>query len=429
MLNGGHALSAGYPAMNNNISTAHPTAIANLYSRDITDPQDSYLSAASSEFTAPGLLSSSSNISNSTAAETDFTSPSITSAPSSQAYPVERYVPPSPTQSRSQNVQTPAPRINTTNALRTGDTAASPMSLDSPSITQGSKRTASGVIKSAVTGATMERISTPPVGHKRSKSTGSNTKIGELSAQLKTRLSYAMVKVQNGWEKQSLEELEDQASQRGSPTSLIGTSERPSFDSPRPAERLRRQSGVSEISDRPIMSPGQGSPRYSGRPRISPPLSLWPTASPLTYHNQDNGPVLAPPAEIGPRRKRRSSASHAPPPLLGSTQRKHYSDLGSMSTPRTPNSSATPRAGILRMPSQQAEKDAVDTLLFMSSPKNSGRVPHAAVDGQPQPSPLRSEFPARRVMFDHTAEDKVVHQPHHYVPNGQQAYYQRHLAR
>ena len=124
-----------------------------------------------------------------------------------------------------------------------------------------------------------------------------------------------------------------------------------------------------------------------------------------------NGPALAPAAEIGFRRKRRSSASHAPPPLLGSSQRKVLSDLGA--APRTPT--GAPRAGILRMPSQQAEKDAVDTLLFMSSPNNSGRLPHTSADAQP--SPLRAEMPARRVMFEsHVMGDAVygrsVNGPH-----------------
>ena len=48
------------------------------------------------------------------------------------------------------------------------------------------------------------------------------------------------------------------------------------------------------------------------------------------------------------------------------------------------------------MPSQQAEKDAVDTLLFMSgSPNNSSNMKFsssASSGGGPQPSPLRSEF-------------------------------------
>ena len=101
---------------------------------------------------------------------------------------------------------------------------------------------------------------------------------------------------------------------------------------------------------------------------------------------------LAPAPTFQSRRRSRSSVSHVPPPLLGASQRKHYSDVGA--GPRSP---ATPRAGILRMPSQQAEKDAVDTLLFMSSPNNSQRFPASS---QPQPSPLRAEAPQRRVMFE-----------------------------
>ena len=62
------------------------------------------------------------------------------------------------------------------------------------------------------------------------------------------------------------------------------------------------------------------------------------------------------------------------------------------------------------MPSQQAEKDAVDTLLFMSSPNNSQRFP---TGGQPMPSSLRAEAPQRRVMFEAypPQEKRVVYQP------------------
>lgn len=77
----------------------------------------------------------------------------------------------------------------------------------------------------------------------------------QLSAQLKTRLSYAMVKVQNGWEKQSLDELEEVHSQRGSPNSAPGRSDRLAFDSPSDFERRRRPSGVSDNSDQMLMSP------------------------------------------------------------------------------------------------------------------------------------------------------------------------------
>jgi hypothetical protein len=118
-----------------------------------------------------------------------------------------------------------------------------------------------------------------------------------------------------------------------------------------------------------------------------------------------HGLGLAPAPEIQAGRRRRSSASHPPPPLIGSAQRKHFSDLGG--TQRTP---AIPRAGILRMPSQQAERDAVDTLLFMGSPNASQRFPH---NSQIAPSPLRADAPQRRVMFDAypPQERRIVYQP------------------
>jgi hypothetical protein len=50
------------------------------------------------------------------------------------------------------------------------------------------------------------------------------------------------------------------------------------------------------------------------------------------------------------------------------------------------------------MPSQQAEKDAVDTLLFMSSPNNSSRLPHTSLDAQSQRAQVAP--PQRRVMFE-----------------------------
>ena len=114
---------------------------------------------------------------------------------------------------------------------------------------------------------------------------------------------------------------------------------------------------------------------------------------------------LTPALEFEPGRRRRSSTAHPPPSLLGTAQRKHHSDVGAGQ--RAP---ATPRAGILRMPSQQAEKDAVDTLLFMSSPKNSQHFPHSSQAGQ---SSLREGALQRRVMFEaYPPQDRrMVYQP------------------
>lgn len=139
----------------------------------------------------------------------------------------------------------------------------------------------------------------------------------------------------------------------------------------------------------------------------------------ISVTGSDQGPMLGPAPEFGSRRKRRSSASYHPPPLLGSNQRKHYSDLGA--GPRMP---ATPRAGILRMPSQQAEKDAVDTLLFMSSPNNSSRLAHTNADARAQ----RHDFalPQRRVMFeDHPPGERAAGRVHSTMNASQSAAYYR----
>jgi hypothetical protein len=249
----------------------------------------------------------------------------------------------------------------------------------------------------------------------------------QLSAQLKTRLSYAMVKVQNGWEKQSLDELEEVQSTRGSPNSAPGRTDRLAFDSPSTFDRQRRPSGISDHSDQMLMSPASDPSGTlaaasscecsNARKAIAPAdrhAVYWrPTTKPtmdaavnlISVTGSQHGLGLAPAPEIQVGRRRRSTVTHPPPPLMGTGQRKHLSDLGS--GPRSP---ATPRAGILRMPSQQAEKDAVDTLLFMSSPNNSQRFPH---NSQPVPSPLRADMPQRRVMFDAypPQERRMVYQP------------------
>lgn len=378
------------------------------------DSQESFVSASSSTFAVPRLLSSSSNISNSTGADTEFPSPTSSNGPSSQSqtFDSSQPIPPSPNQTRPQHSKPTAPMIDTDLRDRggsgSGGTATSPMSVDTPLLTQGSKRTASGTVKTTISGVMENPMRAPPGRHSRNTSVDSNaSRIGELSAQLKTRLSYAMVKVQNGWERHTIEELEELPSQRGSPvaSSVNADAFRRSLDSPRISDRGRRPSGVSENSDQHMASPGHASPTGISRSLSGTPSSFWRpgsnsqpaahthfafTASPAA----SSAPALAPAADIVSRRNRRSNSTHAPP-MLSTTHRKHYSDLGGM--PTTPTTG--PRAGILRMPSQQAEKDAVDTLLFMSSPNNSGRLAHTSADAQP--SPLKSEFPVtKRVVFE-----------------------------
>ncbi|KAF1836473.1 hypothetical protein BDW02DRAFT_238292 [Decorospora gaudefroyi] len=377
---------------------------------ELQNSQESVQSTVSSTFSAPALPSSSSNLSTSTTAdtETDLTTPPSTHV-AGQSKPTEAAMPDSSVEARGGDTR---PRIDTAaaNAPRVRDTTAtSPMLLESPA-TQGFKRTADGSVKGI--GLVIESPSGPISAHKRNKSmdTHSGTRIGELSAQLKTRLSYAMVKVQNGWEKQSLDELEEVQSQRGSPNSAPGRSDRLAFDSPATMDRRRRPSGMSDNSDQIILSPASdparslaATPAAYWRPGTHPTMNAAANLISITGGHHSHG--LAPAPNLQPGRRRSSSVSHVPPPLPGIGQRKHYSDIGA--GPRAP---VTPRAGILRMPSQQAEKDAVDTLLFMSSPNNSQRFPPS---GQPVPSPLRADAPQRRVMFEAypPQEKHVVYHP------------------
>ncbi|OCL05861.1 hypothetical protein AOQ84DRAFT_344143 [Glonium stellatum] len=397
------------------INSSCSSTIAIPTQREIVpDSQESFVSASSSTFTAPRLLLSPSNISNSTAADTEFTSPTSSNGPSSQSkvFNSSQPIPPTPNQTRRQHSRPAAPVVDTDlrngSGNGSGGTATSPMSVDTPLLTQGSKRTASGTVKTTMSGILDSPMRAPPSRHSRNTSIDSNmSRIGEvcwLSAQLKTRLSYAMVKVQNGWERHTIEELEELPSQRGSPIASSGNVDafRRSFDSPRISDRRRRPSGVSENSDQYMASPGHASPTgispfWRSNSSCQPPIhthftftaSTASTVSPAA----SGAPALAPAADIVPRRNRRSNSNHVPP-MLSTTHRKHYSDLGVPTTP-----TAGPRAGILRMPSQQAEKDAVDTLLFMSSPNNSSRLAHTSADAQP--SPLRSEFPVtKRVVFE-----------------------------
>ncbi|KAF2279344.1 uncharacterized protein EI97DRAFT_173379 [Westerdykella ornata] len=420
--------------------TELPPDNGTAHSAELPNSQESATSAASSTFSAPGLPSSSSNLSNSTVAETDFKS-TVTSYPSSQNK-VEDEALPRPPEPEAQDAHLARHPIDAVEPPRTGNTTASPMPVDSPVFAQGSKRTASGMLKGPV--LTMDSVPTGRTIHKRNKSMEARPggRIGELSAQLKTRLSYAMVKVQNGWEKKSLDDLEDETSQLGSPVSGPSRSEGfgSTLDSPRDVTRRRRPSALSEISDQVMLSPGLPSPSGVSRSSAATPSAYWqpqqslshaPPASPMV-NTDGHSTALAPAVEIAPRRKRRSSASFHPPSLLGPNQKKHYSDLGPAPS-RTVN--APQRPGILRMPSQQAEKDAVDTLLFLSSPNNAGRLAHTSSGTNETP---KRELPARRVMFenhimnDHGTGHLPMSQPNGLPmsqPNGRSAFYHQEGAR
>ena len=298
--------------------------------------------------------------------------------------------------------------------------------------TSGLKRTADGQVKPSLFNSPTSPHRSKVQGHSRNTSAVStastaSSKIGEvnkgpsnakvvsdvaqLSSELRTRLSYAMVKVNNGWQSNSIDEVESLASQAGSPTSSTSTlhGRRNVITSPR-TTIANLQGQTSNLSASSIT---QDFDLYS---RNDPPSrtyeSFWrdhSTSNPLpaqrSSYASSHKLSLAPPADIRPTASYRRS--HTPkfskPPSIpgqGSNSSLHAS------TPRTPNGRADyMESKPMQTPTQKTiqEQDAMEALLFMSSPGNSGNMSHtfpppARSQMSPHQSPLRTEFNAQPLM-------------------------------
>ncbi|RMZ90404.1 hypothetical protein DV736_g2363, partial [Chaetothyriales sp. CBS 134916] len=284
----------------------------------------------------------------------------------------------------------------------------SPHSSDSHEGLAGRKRTATGDLKIAPPSTHHPRPNAShraELGHVRTTSTVSSasSNVTEISTQLRTRLKYAMIKVQNGWQTRSLDELESIAT-----------------DSPRSTV-----SGFQHVPDRPLFASPHGranpsfrrkwsdSSSYESSP--SDPLGSTPNANsrvaPSQPTNGFNTRALAPPADIKPGARRRPTPNDGLAlALLG---------LTASPIPQGP-SPAVRTSTSQRTPSQNAamEADAVETLLFMASPNNSGYHPHTYPSHESslrstqncQTSPLRTKFsqisassPKRVAFQDHAA--------------------------
>jgi hypothetical protein len=202
-----------------------------------------------------------------------------------------------------------------------------------------------------------------------------------------------MVKVQNGWQTRSLEEVESLASQ--SPRSTVsGFQHAPNghtITSPRTAMsvKLQRKWSSSESSDG-----GNAS-----RPQTSDLDGVYPNGRHYQAGQMMARRALAPPADIVPGSRRRAA------PNGYSANGTHVAGLQLNTHISRPKSKQ-------RTPSQNAamEADAVETLLFMASPNNSGH--HPSTFGQhesslrstqsttmSQTSPLREQFRGSDVLF------------------------------
>ena len=213
-----------------------------------------------------------------------------------------------------------------------------------------------------------------------------------------------MVKVQNGWQSRNLDELEILTSQQGSPASMasprrplgsprtsISTSRPSSSGIADPAERItapmaymyppNRMSNLgstNSMHDTAMHGQGSDQPGHSyeafWREHSSTNSARYISAS----SPPKQGPSLAPPLDLQPRNQRRSTAAQPQPPSLytNNLRNMQHHSAGSPSSAMsiTPATPSPKRLSAIRTPSQKAamEKDAVETLLFMSSPGNSG---------------------------------------------------------
>ncbi|KAK2016027.1 hypothetical protein LZ32DRAFT_525599 [Colletotrichum eremochloae] len=272
-------------------------------------------------------------------------------------------------------------------------------------------------------GALKENTSPGRMGHSRNTSTVSMasttaSSVGDWSSDLKTRLSYAMLKVNHGWQSHSIDEVESMASQAASPTSSHSTLHGRNEPSASPRANMARYaptSAATTASTNP--SPATYESFWKEGQR-----SAYSSTSPPASHQ--NAPALAPPAPIQPSRPmhnpRRNSNPRYTPTLLS------HSHSASPHTPSQQNNNATPNQRLGRTPlldpvlfsphQNVREQDAIESLLFMSSPGNSANMKntylssmaasnmpsrHTLPSSQPRKSlPSQRPIPQKRVGFE-----------------------------
>ena len=228
-----------------------------------------------------------------------------------------------------------------------------------------------------------------------------------------------MVKVQNGWESHNIDELE-RLSQQASPISPMPRFRNLDDASPphHRSEQIRFTTAAhhailtSELAYPKILN-SSGPTSERGTPQTSSPVQSTPSAlSSRTYesfwreHSMNSPskplqtpiqpspkPSLAPPADILPRSRPESGLLDTPRFLAAKTPKLDDAVRDDNAISSRDVSPATParQRSAIRTASQNAamEKDAVETLLFMSSPGNSGHHPAAG----PLDTPSQRNFP------------------------------------
>lgn len=228
-----------------------------------------------------------------------------------------------------------------------------------------------------------------------------------------------MVKVQNGWESHNIDEVE-RLSQQASPIYAMPRLQNLD-DASEPnhgPEQVKFTMAAHHANLTPDLThsttqnrggptserrtPHSNSPIYSPRSALASRTyeSFWrehsmnaPAKPFQTPVKSSPGPSLAPPADILPRSRPETGTLDTPHIFAARSPKRDGPAMNDRPISNRDLSPATPakQRSTIRTASQNAamEKDAVETLLFMSSPGNSGHVP----SGRPLDTPLQRNFP------------------------------------
>ncbi|KAH8765418.1 hypothetical protein F5883DRAFT_420893 [Diaporthe sp. PMI_573] len=239
------------------------------------------------------------------------------------------------------------------------------------------KRTADGSVKDPRFSPTASPGRT--ASHSRNTSAVSATstassRVTELSSELKTRLSYALLKVNNGWESRNINQVENLASRGGSPASSNSTI--PGAPRSSASPRIQASHAPTPLTPHAASLPIP-SPENTSRGAATSPVSR--SANPQLLDT----PSLAPPVSIQPhhsseRNPRRNPNPKHPPnfpppqPHHASPRTPSLASLNLSPVPRGLHTGADPM--VVSPTHNNREKDAMEALLFMSSPGNSANL-------------------------------------------------------
>ncbi|KAG8625973.1 hypothetical protein KVT40_006374 [Elsinoe batatas] len=391
--------------------TLNDMATFRSYPHNASGSQESLAS-----YTSGTALANSSNASQATA-DTDVTSPLQTENDSQNkmsdatSQNTHAMLQTQTDQAKSNGrLQTPE---NQADASREPSTNTSPMSMSTP--LTGHKRMASGEIKSRDVNVYTSPAHASRGSTARAGSVGSaGTKASEVAGTLKERLTYAMTKVQHGWEHHNIDQVE-------------------------------RLAAAAAISPRTVISPRQygrgihASPRAAGFPARILVDQIPPHSAPYHDGQIKSAPLMRPRGDrassdesMSPPTKRRighdsvvspmgrtALAPAADLPVPASPHRQHArhgsqgQNIPSSPSQRVPTTPKSYRPATIRTQTQTkaAEQEAMDALLLMGSPSN-GAFPRGSQQSSAAQSPNRRNFapsaPRQALQYRSESNDSIT---------------------